>query len=643
MNKPPKTNALSNFFRILRGRELQFRAVVITALSSYVLQISAILLHWHFWAIALVTILPWIPLFSMKVLWSSRHYGFMAIYLTLMIVQGGHVVEHVFQMGEYMVYRPVDESLVGTAVNFLPDTPENKSLRPVLNQDGGAIIGRAVTQPEISRDLQLRQRSDGSFYVVRNVGCRGWSWNGAGCASAHGVFGELDRELVHFVWDGVILLACALLWLKYPLNPWTFWAFFASFIHQVEHIYLFYTSLAPDVTGYPNVGNFFGITVMKVDAGFLGRNGVLGSWVGLESFLNAVMLPNRINLHFIYNTLVFLPMVLAFRYQLRQIYDEWLAKALPNLSREQLIQFSTESQYERFSAGTVIFNQGDAADKFYIITKGQIEIIRAAKRGGEQQTVAVLGEGSYFGEVGILGRTSRTATVKAITLVETLALDEATFRAMVAQSAESHRDLDFVVRDRIKRLGVAHGKNLEKKVQENPDLLVKSRIIQTWLDDMEYKSQLLNWQSLSEPVAVPASAPVPATVAAPVNVPIGAVRPSGAYTAIASSSMQKPPYLRVRSGESAGERFELSVPRLIIGRKSTRNSDLPVFQVDDPRVSREHIEVIRQIDGFYYVRDNGSANGSWLNGVTLEGNPVRLKEGDEIRMGPDTAFTFHTN
>src|SRR5260370_30066668 len=91
-------STLDQVAKLLRGRELQFRAVVITALCSYGLQLVAILLHWSLSAIALVTILPWIPLFSMKVFWTSKHYGFMAAYLAIMILQPGHVGEHVAQM-----------------------------------------------------------------------------------------------------------------------------------------------------------------------------------------------------------------------------------------------------------------------------------------------------------------------------------------------------------------------------------------------------------------------------------------------------------------------------------------------------------------------------------------------------------------
>src|SRR5437870_5591924 len=119
--------------RLLRGRELQFRAVVITALCSYGLQLVAILLHWSLSAIALVTILPWIPLFSMKVFWTSKHYGFMAAYLAIMILQAGHVGAHVAQMLQFIfIYDP-------------------------------------------------------------KAGCYGWSWQGY-CSLAHGVFGERSEE-----------------------------------------------------------------------------------------------------------------------------------------------------------------------------------------------------------------------------------------------------------------------------------------------------------------------------------------------------------------------------------------------------------------------------------------------------------------
>lgn len=38
---------VNNLLKLVKGRDIQLRAVVITALASYVLQMSGILLRWH--------------------------------------------------------------------------------------------------------------------------------------------------------------------------------------------------------------------------------------------------------------------------------------------------------------------------------------------------------------------------------------------------------------------------------------------------------------------------------------------------------------------------------------------------------------------------------------------------------------------
>src|SRR5437588_6357765 len=292
--------------RLLKGREVQFKAVAITSLCSYFAQLIGILLHWALWAIALGTILPWIPLLTMKVLWTSKHYGFMALYLVIMLLQAGHVGEHVVQMLQFIfIYNPAH-------------------------------------------------------------GCFGWSWYG-GCADAHGVFGELDREVVHFIWDGLILVATIVVrvYFRKSNNIWLTLAIVAAAVHQVEHIYLFGNYVFNN-TFYNHGGYFLGVHIVNglaAQNGLLGHNGLLGSAIPAINWL----LPGRINLHFIYNTLVFIPMVLAFRVQVRQIYDEWLAKAMPKLSEEQLIAATTQAENVKFGPDQIIFHQGDTADKFYII------------------------------------------------------------------------------------------------------------------------------------------------------------------------------------------------------------------------------------------------------------------------------------
>ncbi len=60
--------------------------------------------------------------------------------------------------------------------------------------------------------------------------------------------------------------------------------------------------------------------------------------------------------------------------------------------------------------------------------------------------------------------------------------------------------------------------------------------------------------------------------------------------------------------------------------------------VDDESASRRHAVIEKHEDG-YYLRDLGSANGTYFNGL-LHGERARLREGDRFRIG-ETEFIFH--
>ena len=75
-----------------------------------------------------------------------------------------------------------------------------------------------------------------------------------------------------------------------------------------------------------------------------------------------------------------------------------------------------------------------------------------------------------------------------------------------------------------------------------------------------------------------------------------------------------------------GQHFELREnASLVIGRAPT--SDIPIF---DPTISRRHAEV-RIDDSGVSVRDLGSSNGTFLNGLKIENAPLHL--GDVVTFG----------
>ncbi len=103
---------------------------------------------------------------------------------------------------------------------------------------------------------------------------------------------------------------------------------------------------------------------------------------------------------------------------------------------------------ESYLAGTDIIRQGDVPDKFYIITAGEVEIVRHYADGYDV-IIDRMGEGSYFGEIGLLKKAKRIATVRAKTDVEVMAMGHETFERWLNSSAISRQEIDDVMRERL--------------------------------------------------------------------------------------------------------------------------------------------------------------------------------------------------
>jgi CRP-like cAMP-binding protein len=97
----------------------------------------------------------------------------------------------------------------------------------------------------------------------------------------------------------------------------------------------------------------------------------------------------------------------------------------------------------RLKAGEELFRQGDIGDRYYIVADGAVEIIV------DGQVVRETGPGGYFGEIALLRDIPRTATVRAKSDVELLALDRDDFIAAVTGHAASAEAADSVIAARL--------------------------------------------------------------------------------------------------------------------------------------------------------------------------------------------------
>ncbi len=123
-----------------------------------------------------------------------------------------------------------------------------------------------------------------------------------------------------------------------------------------------------------------------------------------------------------------------------EIVNEFIARALPQLSHQQLLEATHDLHPMVYAPGETILKEGETGDRFYIVTKGRAEV--ALKRqGGSDVVVMRPGPGEYFGEVELMRGGRNIATIRAMSEspVELVTLDREAFIRLMSES-EATRD-----------------------------------------------------------------------------------------------------------------------------------------------------------------------------------------------------------
>jgi putative peptide zinc metalloprotease protein len=96
--------------------------------------------------------------------------------------------------------------------------------------------------------------------------------------------------------------------------------------------------------------------------------------------------------------------------------------------REAVVNHLSLEQYRR---GDFVVRQGEPGEEFYLIRKGQAEVVQVDADGWPRE-LAVLRRGDYFGELALLYHQPRSASVRALTPLEVYGLGRDAFETMVA-------------------------------------------------------------------------------------------------------------------------------------------------------------------------------------------------------------------
>lgn len=227
-------------------------------------------------------------------------------------------------------------------------------------------------------------------------------------------------------------------------------------------------------------------------------------------------------------------------------------------------------------AGDLIFKEGDLGTEMFIIHEGKVEILNQV--GDEDQLLAVLEKGDFFGEMSVLEDLPRAATARAATDCRLLQINGSTFDQLLQGNPE---------------IAVRMMRKLSRRLRETDELL---------------KSVMgTNVRSSRE---------VPKAVAQ-----------------VVAEGPEKLMHVPSRM-----EFFLSNGPETTIGRKDPVTGiypDIDLTPVDTQRsVSRRHAKIYRRGGKFFLSEEIGSMNSTFLNGGRLDtGVPSELRPGDEVRCG----------
>jgi CRP/FNR family cyclic AMP-dependent transcriptional regulator len=108
--------------------------------------------------------------------------------------------------------------------------------------------------------------------------------------------------------------------------------------------------------------------------------------------------------------------------------------------------FRNETDALSFPAGHTIFSKGDPGDAMYVILDGEVELRIS------QSVIEVLGPGEPFGEMALIDRSPRMATVIAKTACRLVSIPEKRFLFMVHQTPHFSLQIMRIMAERLRKM-----------------------------------------------------------------------------------------------------------------------------------------------------------------------------------------------
>lgn len=243
---------------------------------------------------------------------------------------------------------------------------------------------------------------------------------------------------------------------------------------------------------------------------------------------------------------------------------------------------------KNFTPGTTIIKEGTRGTSAYIIISGAVEVTKESRN--QEITVATLGEGQVFGEMGLIEDKPRSAAVKAVTELKIREIDRDHFNELL---------------------------------KSKPSILIP--LLKSLFERLRHASDML----------------------AQLSIPEDKMRDAGKFFKVTVEGLTEQAKNALNNHELVINRFPF-----LIGRASEDsetdvfvNNDLSIIETKPYVISRGHLALYND-QGEIWAVDRGSAFGTIVNGneIGTKAGTMRTlldKEENQIIVGPATSkFIF---
>ena len=99
-------------------------------------------------------------------------------------------------------------------------------------------------------------------------------------------------------------------------------------------------------------------------------------------------------------------------------------------SKQELAEIASIADEIDLPEGRTLISEGDAGREFFVLIAGSADV----ERGGKK--VASLGPGDFFGEIALIAKTPRNATITTTSPVRALVITDRAFRHLLDHSPQ---------------------------------------------------------------------------------------------------------------------------------------------------------------------------------------------------------------